>query len=206
MRKLAIVGVEKEIIELAQECGFKVAGIFDKNSNVRVFNLPVLGNDDSWERIHKEIQDLQVAIALDIPLLKEKLASQYGFENLATVISNSSYISPSATIQKGSLVQRGVKIMPDARIGRVCKLNVNATVHHDCVVGDFCTLAPGCMLLGAVIIEERVFIGAGAIILPKVKVGRDSIIGAGAVVVDDVPAGITVVGVPARPLVKEYVE
>jgi acetyltransferase-like isoleucine patch superfamily enzyme len=41
-------------------------------------------------------------------------------------------------------------------------------------------------------------IGAGATVSPGVLVGDRAIVGAGAVVVTDVPAGATVVGVPAR--------
>lgn len=47
-------------------------------------------------------------------------------------------------------------------------------------------------------IEDDVFIGAGAKIVGAVTVGRGARVGANAVVVDDVPAGATVVGVPAR--------
>ncbi|MEI2384332.1 sugar O-acetyltransferase [Breoghania sp. JC706] len=49
-------------------------------------------------------------------------------------------------------------------------------------------------------IGRNVWIGGGAIILPGVTVGDDAIIGAGAVVTRDVPAGVTVVGNPARPV------
>lgn len=47
-------------------------------------------------------------------------------------------------------------------------------------------------------IGDDVIIGCGARILGAVKVGRGAVIGANAVVIEDVPAGATVVGVPAR--------
>ena len=47
-------------------------------------------------------------------------------------------------------------------------------------------------------IEADVSIGTGAKLIGPVRVGAGATIGANAVVVDDVPAGATVVGVPAR--------
>lgn len=47
-------------------------------------------------------------------------------------------------------------------------------------------------------IREGVMIGSGAKILGNIEVGRGSKIGAGSVVLDSVPAGVTVVGVPAK--------
>lgn len=47
-------------------------------------------------------------------------------------------------------------------------------------------------------IGTDVWIGSGAIILPGVTIGDNAIIGAGSVVTKDVPAGVTVVGNPAR--------
>lgn len=54
--------------------------------------------------------------------------------------------------------------------------------------------------LKPVVIGADVHIGANATILPGVTIGDDAIVGAGAVVSRDVPAGVTVVGVPARPV------
>ena len=50
------------------------------------------------------------------------------------------------------------------------------------------------------IIGDRVDIGAGAVIVGAVQIGDGARIGANAVVVTDVPPGITVGGVPARPI------
>ena len=59
--------------------------------------------------------------------------------------------------------------------------------------GDTRVVAP-------VVIEDRAWIGTNAVILPGVTVGEGAIVGAGSVVTKDVPAGKTVVGIPARPL------
>jgi serine O-acetyltransferase len=55
-------------------------------------------------------------------------------------------------------------------------------------------------------IGDRVFIGAGARVLGGIRIGDDAVIGANAVVLEDVPAGTTVVGVPARPVVRKAIE
>jgi acetyltransferase-like isoleucine patch superfamily enzyme len=45
-------------------------------------------------------------------------------------------------------------------------------------------------------------IGAGATVRQLINIGEGAVVGAGAVVVKDVPAGQTVIGNPAKRLVK----
>jgi len=52
------------------------------------------------------------------------------------------------------------------------------------------------------IVKNKAVIGSGAIIMGGITIGQGAFVGAGAVVTKNVPAGITVVGVPARPLKK----
>jgi len=201
---LVIISNEKEIADLVLTTNdYDLLGVIDQDSNANTGGLPLLGPDEKWEEIRSKYPEVKVALALDPPVRKSRLFPNYGFEALATLISPDAYVASSVQLGRGCLIQRGVKIMPDAALGVACKVNLGASVHHDCSVGDFCTLAPGCRLLGQVVLEDEVFIGAGAIILPHVRVGAGVIVGAGAVVVKDVSAGTTVVGVPAKAMREE---
>ncbi|MBO6940762.1 MAG: serine acetyltransferase [Deltaproteobacteria bacterium] len=77
------------------------------------------------------------------------------------------------------------------------------------VVHGESTIGPNCLLMqnvtigvgsrpGVPTLEGHVDVGAGAAILGGVRIGAHARIGANAVVLDDVPAGATVVGIPAR--------
>lgn len=79
-------------------------------------------------------------------------------------------------------------------------------VGHDAIVGADCELAPHCTLGGGVVLGDGVHVGINACVLPGVRVGDGARVGAGAVVTRDVPAGVVVVGNPARPLEKKLQE
>jgi serine O-acetyltransferase len=102
------------------------------------------------------------------------------------------------TIVGGCIIGRGAEFGPGFVLihsngvvinGRV-RGGRNVFVEHQVTIGAERRTAP---TLG-----DDVFIGAGAKVLGAVVVGDGARIGANAVVVHDVPAGATVVGIPAR--------
>jgi sugar O-acyltransferase (sialic acid O-acetyltransferase NeuD family) len=118
----------------------------------------------------------------------------------ATLIHPSAVISASAQIGAGTVVMPRVVVNAGARIGKNCILNTGAIVEHDCQVGNHVHLGQGCILGGASRVDAYSFIGTAGVVLPEAHVEQGATIGAGAVVLRHIGAGVTAVGVPARPL------
>jgi serine O-acetyltransferase len=76
-------------------------------------------------------------------------------------------------------------------------------------VGNDVTLYHGVTLGGVSLKQEKrhptigdcVVVGSGAQVLGPITVGEKALIGANAVVLSDVPAGVTMVGIPARQVI-----
>ena len=108
----------------------------------------------------------------------------------------------------GSVLCVGAVVTARTRIGRGFLGNVHSQVAHDCVIGDFVSFGPGARCGGNVHIGDGATIGSGATIRngapgKPLRIGFGAIVGMGAVVLGDVPDGATVVGNPARPLVRD---
>jgi acetyltransferase EpsM len=197
MPSVAIVSFEWDVVDLVESLGHTVCGFFDRVPQPNTFGFEYLGPDDAWPALHARQPDVRVALAIDSPSVKARLYRHYGADAIVALRSPQAYVSKRADVGAGAIIQRGVTIMPFARVGLACKINVNASLHHHVSLGDYCTVAPGALLLGNVRIGEGAYIGAGAIVRQQCAIGAGAFIGAGAVVVKDVPENATVVGVPA---------
>ncbi len=120
-----------------------------------------------------------------------------GFTPVACV-HPSAVVSPTATIGGGTVVMPNAVIQNNAVIGVNCIINTAAIVEHDCVVGDHAHLSPTVALGGGASVGAFAHMGIGAVAIPGTKIGEGTVVGAGGVVIRDIPAHVTVAGVPAE--------
>jgi len=100
-------------------------------------------------------------------------------------------IHPGATIGRRCFIDHGA----GAVIGETAEIGEDVTLYHGVTLGGI-SLDPG---KRHPTIGNCVVIGSGAQVLGPITVHEGARIGANAVVLKDVPAGVTMVGIPARP-------
>ena len=190
----------EETTDVAADAGFEVAAWIEGLDAGRAdpaHEPPILWVDE------------QAAYRPDLPILPaigsvrrralvERLVTEG--RRLATIVHPSAVVARSAVIGPGCVVFPGVVIGARTRVESGTIVNRGALIGHHTTIGAHSFVGPGATIAGGVEIGEQAWIGIGSIVRDDRRIGAGATVGAGAVVVADVGEGVTVIGLPARPM------
>ncbi len=204
-------GFAREVAWLAEDCNssespIKIVGFIDDNPSnhgMIVNEIPVMSLD---EVVHN-YPNAKVISAIGSPTAREMTTKKA----LAAGLEIGQLIHPRVERSRwivygiGTVICAGSILTTNIRIGNHVQINLDCTIGHDAVIDDYATLAPGAHISGCVHLGKRVYVGTGAVVIngslhEPLVVEDDVVIGAGACVTKNVLSGLTVVGVPAKPL------
>lgn len=192
-------------IDLAEACGYKIAGLYHYN-NTRTgeidHGLKILGSfDDLYSK--SNLSGMNFLLTMGDNMIRTEVSNklrQLG-GNVPTLIHPTAVISRFANISSiGVYISPFTYVQADSSIGDNTILLSHVNISHTTHIGNSCFVA-GASVIGAYTnVEDFVFVGQGVLtISAKVPtIGKKAYIGARSLITHEVPAYAVMAGSPAK--------
>lgn len=179
---------------------FVIKGFLDDNPHV-------LDGFEGYPPIISSVEDYEVqekdvfVCALGDPKMKQKyieiILEKHG--EFISLLSKSLKLSKTnRKLGKGCIILCHTAIDADTEIGNFVTMLPGVLIGHDTIVEDYCMFDCHVFCGGGSRIKKGALLYTGTKVLPHKTVGANAVVNAGSVVARDVPAGATVMGIPAQ--------
>ena len=206
LTKLTILGKSDATITMIMD-NLESCNLFPELIIINNLNVPIkytFNNPKFKYTIVKDLVDRTTPVTLGVTNAYTKLKVVEGFDisnlEFINIINSTSFISSTAILGKGLLINNFATIGAHAQIGNFVNISNRASVNHHSIIEDFASINPGVTLAGNVHVGKGTLIGIGATISNGITIGKNSIIGAGSVVVRDIPDNVIAYGNPCKPM------
>ena len=181
---------------------YLIAGFIDDDDSMKnkiVCGTEIIGGLEYFRNEICQHKRVSAVISIANPKIKERIVKYLGgMVEWETIIHPLAYVSESAEIGSGCVVQNFCSVNSEAVLGDHCSVVCNCLIGHDVVIGGFSSFMPLSGIGGNCKISTGVFVGIGAIVLQGLSIGSDAVIGPGSLVLNSVEDGATVMGNPAK--------
>ncbi len=203
-KKLVIIGAGGHALSVMASCekSRHIAGFIDEMKSGNYEGYPILASSIS-DLDYPERYDYFIAIGDNETRKRFYNEIVEKGLNIISVIDKSAIIDDNVKIGKGNFIGKLAVIVAGSEIGDNNLINSKALIEHGCRLGSHINISTNATLNGDVIVEDGVFFGSSAVCNGQKRLCENALIGSGAVVVDDVEPGVTMVGVPAKKLVRK---
>lgn len=204
-RNLLIVGAGgfgREVLAYVEDDNplFNIKGFLDSRSdalNATPRSVGIVGDPLTYQPL---VNDVFMA-ALGDPQLRFKytavLRDAHNVD-FATVVHPRANVSRHTQLRRGCIIAPQVGISVDCQIGEFTCIQEYTVIGHDAQIGNWCQINSHCTIAGGARIGNFVTIHPNSVITSRAVVGDGAVVGPGSVVIGRIPAGITVLGNPAR--------
>ena len=209
MKNLIIIGAGgfgREVYSTALESigygeEFVVKGFLD--DNVHALDMfegypPILDTVDNYQLAESDVFACAIGVVKTRRELSEKIMVKGG--KFQTLIHQTAYIGKNAKVGEGCIILAGARIHCDVTVGKHVIVQPYSILGHDVQVGDWTLINALADCGGMSKVGEMVTLHTTSFILPQSEIEDGATVGAGSVVLRKVKAGMTVTGVPAKPV------
>lgn len=187
-------GHAKTVISLLRLLDWEITGIIDDGvaAGTLVSGVKVLGTAEMLPELRSQgIENVVNAVGgignytIRWNIFRRLQALDFRFP---TLIHPTAFVEDTVSLADGIQVLAQSYISSESTVDFGTLINAGVIISHDGKIGKCVNLSPGAMLAGEVTVEDFAQIGMGATINLGVKVGSEARVGNSAVVKADVPA------------------
>lgn len=192
-------------IDLAEACGYKIAGLYHYN-DTRIGEIDhgfeIIGSfDDLFARESLEGMNFMLTMG-DNEIRAEVLAKILALGgNVPSMIHPMAVVSRFATISPvGVYISPFVYVQADTVVNQNTILLSHVNISHTCTIGRNCFIAGSSTIGAYTSVEDNVFVGQGVMTISgKVEtIGHHAFLAARSLITKSVPPHATAIGQPAQ--------